>query len=84
MITLEIVGNFRLSIKHDTFQCILLCIWNLGHCIFPHNTTREGVALKPQYLFVSDVMPFPANQKIKYELHRCAFQIFHIFASTVV
>ena len=56
MITLEIVGNFRLSIKNDTCQCILLCILNLGHCIFPYNTTREGVALKPQYLFVLSVM----------------------------
>ena len=68
--TLEVVRNFKRSIKKDTSLYIVVFIFNFGlHCklYFSAITLHMRDALKSQYLFMVAVMPFPANQNVKYE-----------------
>ena len=77
--------NFKRSIRKFTFLCILLCIFNFGHCKLQFSSIILHVrnALKSQYLFVVSAKLFPASQSARYQCLRCAFQIFHICTSSV-
>ena len=85
MNTVDIVGNFRRSIKNGTLPYILFCDFNFGHLKIAISYMRihVWVAFKPQYLFVVGAAPFPATQNV-IRLSLLCFPNIPSFASIVL